>query len=529
MNQQMNPAALPPGEMQMLQNGVYVPAGGVAKRTGSGVDVGTGATGSGKPIISGVRWYRGVPTVLKQMVVQSADQLWARNDTTGVYTSIGSLAAGSTPAFFAGAFDPAQSGVAGTPASDILVCAYGSGPPMKWDGSHFTQLSSAITNNFAGVTNWHEHLWLWGDPNNPDTLFATDLGNPESYTFSTNFGGYQIGRGDGDNTIQVAVGNENYLFVWKGNSIYVITGFDFATGDYQFNVQPLVYGVGTNAPHSVACIKEIPHFWTGARFARLNVNSTVGSELIDSIGGPAVREEVIAAQGLQGIIRAVGGTFLVAAPNRGSGVLYEDVYMCAVDDGTGVANKILLYDDEATKAFQGRFAWSSLTGLSVGAFIPWIGPGDQPRLYIGSAKADYVLQFGQNAISDSAMVIPVGMVFGADDLGSPNLQKFLDILYVALAANQCTITVNISTDNPARSATFMLNPTQPVAAEFGTAIFGESAFGTALATSYQDTYGKVRPWLRGKNFTVTFTESSATSMWELIGMTFHFLADAYKQ
>src|SRR5579875_2293419 len=231
-----------------VQNLVYRRFGSWGKRTGTLPYAGAGGIVGSSPIRSGVRWYRGYPNAFRQMVVHSGDSLYVGNDATGAMSLLTTLATGSSPAFFASCYDPAESGVTGNPASDILVVAYGSGAPIKYNGTNVTPLSPSITNHFSGVTFFHEHLWFWGDNNYPDTIFATDLGNPESYTFSTSFGGYPIGRGDGDPRVVCAIPCGNILYVFKTNGIYAITGYDFQAGEYQFSVAPVVVGVGMPSP-----------------------------------------------------------------------------------------------------------------------------------------------------------------------------------------------------------------------------------------------------------------------------------------
>lgn len=541
LNEETNAARLKPGELTIAHNVVYQPAGGAAKRTGTGPYgypgtgpyTGYGVTGSGQPTQSGVRWYRGYPSSAAQMIVQSNDNLYLGNDATGGFTHIGALLdPGSSPAFWCSAYDPAESGVGGTPASDVLIFTYASGPPMKWDGTNLTQLSSAITNNFKGCTYWHDHVWFWGDPNNPDTLYATDINNPESYTFSTNFGGYQIGQGDGDPYIQCVIGVGNFLYVFKANSIYLLQGFDFATGNFQFTIQPLSENIGTDAPYSVARVKDAVIFWSGTVFKSLQPDGT-----IIPLGVPIQTEEALAAQppAMDSLARAVGGTFQVAAANAGT-TLYEDVYLCAMDQGNGIAQNVMMYDDVASQQF-GKPAWSVLTAangmLNVGCFIPWLNARhannyDEKYLYFGSSTADLISQFGQNATNDAGNGIPVTVQLSRDDCGSPDQTKWLQSVYGRIDTGQATFTMTVYSDNPnaTQTVTATASSSQASGSLFGTGKFGSAIFGPALGTNYQSLYFKIDPWLRGRNFQIQISESSATSAWEILGVAMHLIEEA---
>lgn len=513
LDESTNPARLPPGSITVLQNYVYGNQGGVTKRTGSGVDVGTGVTGSGLAIRSGVRWYRGVPSVTKQMIVQSGDHLFLRNDGTGAYTQIAALAAGSSTAFFASAFDPNVPG-------DVLIITYGSGQPLKWDGANISPLSSAIMNPFTGCCSWHNHVFFWGDPNNPDTIFNTDVNNPESYTFSTNFGGYQIGPGDGDAFVQRCIGVGQYLYAFKANGIWAFTGFDNYAGNFQFTITPIAEGVGTSCPFSVARFKDSVGFWTGAEFKVINPDTSIGL-----LSVPITNQVGIAALGSQAIVRAVGGSFMVAAAN-GETIPYEQVYMCAVDDGTGAPKKVLVYDDVQTSE-TGKPAWSVFSGWTVGCWIPWQGPGDIKSLFWGDGLVDAVYKVGLNATVDGAIPYTTILQFTRDDCDSPDLDKWLDYTYLRMDSGSAVFAGTEFSGAPAAARTFTSTATTGGGMNWGQNWGSPDFWGPSNATQYQSIIAKIDPWLRGKNFQLNLVEQSATSTYEILGMAMHVIEEAY--
>ena len=519
------PTRLNPGAMTVAQNVMWRRLGAVGKRTGSGLYGSYGTVGTGRPVISGYRWYQGVVNNVaapqKQLIVQSNDALYIGNDGTGHFTLLGNLTAGSTSAFFTSCFDPTNTaGV--NPNTDVMIVAYGSGQPMKWDGTDFNVLSASITNLFTGTTFWHNHVWFWGDPNTPSTLWATDLGNPEGFTFMNSFAppGYQIGQGDGDPLIQRVIGVGPFLYVFKSASIQMVQGYDFTSGEYQFSVQPWVETRGTSSPHSVARLRDNVIYWTGSNYEMLqpgnNTPIPIGTKIINQIAG--------AAAGSQSIMRAVAGDFIVQGPY--GNFLYTNVYICAVDDGSGVAQKLLVYDDDASQFF-GQPAWSVWQGLKGGCFIP-IGPqqGDPKTLYMGDAVTDTVRWIGQNASADNGAAINVMIQTKTDDAGTPDQNKVLDRVYLELQSGNASFLLLVYGEGvPTETFAVTSVPLIP-GSTFGSGVFGSAIFGSANVTAYQVAIATLSNAVTATNFIFSLSESSSTSLYEIVGLTYHAIEEA---
>lgn len=512
--------------LMTFQNGVYRRFASAAKRSGSAPYGTTGGVIGANPTRSGTRWHRGRPSSLARMVVQSGDALYTGNDISGAMTLLGTLAGGSTPAFFASVFDPAESGVGGTPASDVLAIAYGSGAPMKYDGTNFVTLSPSITNPFTGVVFWHERLWFWGDPAFPDTVFATDLGNPESFAFSNAFGGYSIGRGDGDATVQCCIPIGDTLFVFKNTSIFAITGFDFQAGDYQFAVTQIVSGYGLASPKAVARLRDALVFWTDESFYRL----AYGSNQLEYIGRPIPLTSAQIANGNQNVIRAVAGDFLVSTLS--GKLVYNNLALFAVDVGTGIADTIMVFDDDASVKL-GEYAWSTWKGFTVGAWIPWTGSGDQHLLFFGDAQVGQVYQFGADATADvragGTRVAPqVLLVTGRVDCGTPDLVKHLHNLYIETEANAATFATNVVSEQAISPTQNSFTTSGNVGGVIGVAHLNVDALlGPSSGQSYQAPISTITPSLNGRNFQMTISETSTSSAYELIGVTLDVLEETY--
>ena len=243
-------------------------------------------------------------------------------------------------------------------------------------------LSYMAPNAFTGCVTWHQHVWAWGDPQNPDTVFACDINQPEAWTFmienggmmkgpSGQNGGYTIGAGDGDPGVQTCIPLGNALYVFKTNSIYVIEGYDFQPGEYQFSITPQVVGYGIPSPYCVAVLENQLVFWSGRKFLRL----MVGAYEPEHIGRPIPLTEGLVSKGQQPLVRAIAGDYQVLSLMNGqyveseSGspatILLKSMALFAFDPGSGLPNAVVAFDDDATEAM-GTYAWSRWSGWNVG-------------------------------------------------------------------------------------------------------------------------------------------------------------------
>ena len=350
---------------------------------------------------------------------------------------------------------------AGIPGSLTVTPSSGnfSGGGNPWQGPvryHYDDgtiqaLSYMAPNPFAYCCSWHNHVWFWGDKNNPDTLFASDINQPEAFTFMIENGsglayknglmtgpfngGYTIGPGDGDPYIQSCVPCGNALIVFKTSSMYMIQGYDFQSSEYQFSVTPQVVGYGLPNRHCADVLEGQIVFWSGRKFLRY----AVGEYEPEHIGLPIPLSEGIAAMGNQTVIRVTAGDMLVKTllnntyQSGGSGAQTEvlrSVALFSVDyNGTGVADTILVYDDEKT-AIVGEYAWSKWAGWEVGAWVryglglnPSGNDNDKPKLnFIDTNGSNYSWAGGESAQdwgNPIAWMAQTGWITG----GTPELIK----------------------------------------------------------------------------------------------------------
>ena len=314
----------------------------------------------------------------------------------------------------------------------------------EWDGPlrcdllssdvDFIGLSYMCPNAFTDCVSWHQHVWFWGDPQNPDTLFACDINQPEAFTFMIEnggmqqnpqgqTGGYTIGAGDGDPGIQTVVPLGNALYVFKTNNVYMIQGYDFQPGEYQFSITPQVVGYGVPSPNCVAVLENQLVFWSGRKFLRL----AVGAYEPEHIGLPIPITEGLASNGNQFLVQAVAGDFQVQTQmndvyaGKGPGedtpvsttILLKSQALFAVDIGSGNADHIIVFDDEMTE-LKGEYCWTKWTFPEPVGFWILYGQGpnpegtnaDAPLLWWMNAEGTDIHQFGGNAFGDGGLGSP---------------------------------------------------------------------------------------------------------------------------
>jgi hypothetical protein len=412
-----------------------------------------------------------------------------------------------------------------------------------WNGTTLAALSFQIPNAFTGCVTWHNHVWYWGDPKNPSTLFASDIDAPEGFQFMNNnggggtSGGYDIGVGDGDPYIRAVVPIGNLLYVFKTNSVYAISGYDFQSGEYQFQVQVAVQGYGVPSSECVAVLKNALVFWTGNGFYRL----AVGAYEVEHIGMPIALQEGRVAGGNQTLVRAISADFeVLAALNNiygGSGggpalELFGEVALFAVDVGSGFADTVLVYDDLASVTI-GGYAWSVWTGWNVAAWFDTNHGQDSTQTFVETPELFWigklggagpaVYQYGQNATGDSGAAIPWLVQTGWVDTGTPALDKTLHRAKVhveAMPGAQFSLTITPSVQVDAGfggSATEYVPSTPQLPATVGTAGVEQS----------QSFWGTCKPYLRGDSFLFTLSESSAFSSYEVTGLTLDYVEEAF--
>lgn len=411
--------------------------------------------------------------------------------------------------------------------------------PLRYDGSTVSGLSYQIQQPFTGCVSWHDHVWYWGDPSNPDTLYASDIDQPVGFTFMNQEGGYDIGAGDGDPAIQACIPIGNILYVFKRTAIYAITGYDFQSGEYQFQVQPALTGTGIPAPGCATLLNNTIIYWDGSKFNRLSPGAT----LPELIGRTIPLTSGRISNGNPKLMRAASGDFTIktllnnvyAAPGGGSDTtVFSNVALFACDAGNGRADAILAYDDDAS-TFIGNYAWSVWNGLTVEAFIPF-GNGektsqiatDPPTLFwIPNLQSNIaVYQYGAHATLDAFNGgLPLGISWFAqtawDSLGTASLIKEAHRLLLDAESNPgAKFVCSVTASGPVNGQAQTVYPPQIVVFPTAVGVDGNELNQTLVA--------RVNPFLKGFKFLFAFSEPGNNVGFELAGVLVDSIEQAFQ-
>jgi len=422
--------------------------------------------------------------------------------------------------------------------------------PLKWDGTNLWGLSPYITNPFTGCSSWHSHVWFFGDPANPDTLFATDIDTAEGWSFMTqnggggSTGGYDIGAGDGDAFIRGLLDIGNIQYVWKGQNIYAVTGYDFQGGEYQFSVEPAIKGHGAPTQECITKRGNAAVFWDGSKVLRLQV----GAYDVEPIGSTIPFTSGLVAKGNQALIRAVSGDFVISAapldgsyepPTLGTGSeVFDDVVMFAVDVGNGIADTVLVFDNKATGLRQ-EYAWSKWTGISVDGWIPF-GDGRnaagtavvEPEILtwlppiVASTVTPSLQEFGASATQDDGQPIPWMVQTGWIDVGTLGLTKNLHRVFAFIEATPgVNLTALCMTATPLIKQPYVPNTTDPRTR----AIVFPVTTGDSGVEALQVPIAQLEPFLpKCYSFMLMFSEAGSNTTFELVGALLDYVEEAYR-
>ena len=405
--------------------------------------------------------------------------------------------------------------------------------PLRYDGTTLSGLSYQIQQPFTGCVTWHRRptFGIGAMGNNPDTLYASDINQPIGFTFMNQYGGYQIGAGDGDPAIQTCIPIGNILYVFKRSSIYAITGYDFQSGEYQFNVQPAIFGTGVPAPGCATLThNNTIIYWDGGKFYRLSV----GAFQPEFIGRTIPLTSGKVAKGNSALMRVVSGDFPVkaflnnnySAPGTATDTeIFTNVVLFAYDSGNGVADTILVYDDDASNAV-GNYAWSTWSGFTVEAFIPF-GSGEDTAQTTADGSSLFWIpktipaelltlnEYGVDPAIDAFNVSPAGIPWlaqtGWDALGTPALTKDLHRLLLDAEANPgVNFACKITASGPVNGTAQTVYPSFTI--EFPPTV------GTAGSEANQTLIGKINPSLRGYKYLFAFSEPGGDCSFEIAGV-----------
>jgi len=425
-------------QLYVADNVIFNRDGLISKRPGNAYYGGstTGATGSGAPVISGTRFY--VPGQPPQLLVQSGGHLYTGNDSTGVFTSIGSGFSTTTPCTYAQVYDPDMS----TGAAVALVICDGARIPYLWDQTHLVAVQTGtpyLPNNTVTnvpltpryVQNWKYHLCYAGDPNDPYALYIGDALRPERFTgisLTDSTGAqfapyYPAGRGADLGVITgIEVINATIVVFYTAG---IVVGYNTGTyGAYEFEWNIISTEIGCTAPLSITAFGGYIGFFGGDRFYATDGNTVV--PIPDEI--PSVY-----ANGQRSTFPSeIKNVTTVTGSRRGL------QYLASYDNvGSGPQNSVVCFDVSAnggwTYGAPTGGAWSRFpSGMPMAFGIEGRGPGETDfPFFWGSSTSDLVAQWDVGTYSDFGAPILMevrGKAFFLDRPNAPKRVKYMDVV-----------------------------------------------------------------------------------------------------
>ncbi len=529
--------------LYVADNVVFNRDGLISKRPGNvAYGGGSGATGTGQPIMSLGRFYFGTPQV-GQLIAHSGGVLFRGNDATGAFTQIGAGLSTTTPAAFTQMYDPDMMvGGSATPAT-VLFVADGKNVPHIFDGVSYVPVqtgtsggSNFLPNGRAGnpltpayVTNWGEHLVYAGQPDEPTGLYISDALRPER------FNGYPLLDSAGsaytayfpaarDGTLGVITGIYSvgpYLVIFFTSGI--VTAYNTGTyGAFQYIFSTISRSTGCPAPRSIVPFEGFLVFFGGDRFYATDGQSVVA--LPDEI------PSVYATSSQSAFPSEMQQKTSVVGVRRGQ------QYWAAYDNvGTGRNSSIVVFDQSAnggwTYGAQSGGAWSRWpTGMPLSCGLECRGPGDANQLFWGSSVGDRIAQHDVGGYADFGAPIAMEIRGKAFFLDKPIWPKKLVGLYLVGAfptqGQQYTDVVvgYVVTDAETDYAPPVMIGVNPSGAAYGTLHYGSFTYGasTQIIQATGKTY-TAQPSI-GRSVQPGMTESSINAF-NLIGFVMEVIVD----
>lgn len=301
---------------------------------------------------------------------------------------------------------------------------------------------------------FHNYLFVYGVSSNPSRLYFSDVNTPETFDGSNGY----VDINPGDNAPITALGvQKDELLIFTASRTWSLTGFgidDFVLSD----VGEVLTGMGTEAPSSVveagndtyylSFQGDTPHFRSAKR--------TQFGEVVD--GG-------IISDAITGTMKRL----IVSRIFQCAGIFDGRRVWWAVCTSGSTNNEVLVYDTLTN-------GWVRLTGIEASVFHTSTISGTI-ELYFGSSTANGKSYILDGSTSDDGDAIDFTVVTPMYDPQPGHKSRFKYLYATADIDNDVMLDVDFSIDgfNFQDLGTFSLTGE---GAEFGSAIFGESKFGS---------------------------------------------------
>lgn len=455
-------------EATILLNLVPVKDGGLEKRAGS-AKYNSSVIEADKPVHSLFRYYKSA-AVFKEMLACCDDGLYKGNDSTGVWTEIGSSALSvDDDCSFAIWQD---------------ICYIFNGTVQKqYNGTNLTNVAGTPP---AGryVVFRKDRLYVAGVDANPNILYYCETGDPTTWNTGSNF--IQIRSNDGDKITGILPLGDN-LVIYKNNSVWLLAG----TSDSDFFLTQVSQNIGCMAPKTLIGDKQLHYF-----LHRMGVYAFNGADTvkISSKIDPTVN---------------TSPTHLVNA----AATLYNERYWLSFTESGQTENlKVLVFDTR-----HGFGGWSLFEGLAIKSFALWDGAADEGQLYAGDSGTGFVWQLNTGA-DDGGSSIESAYQSKNFTLGNSVVYKTVDYAHVAAENSSVILNVTVSGDH-GQSLSLPLGYSLQGAGVslWDVAIFDIDIFSSAAINTFQKSVNAVI----GRGMSIAFQETGQAA-YTISGLGFEY-------
>lgn len=354
--------------------------------------------------------------------------------------------------------------------------------------------ASAVAGAPAGIDGiwFHNYAFIFGTAANPDRLFWSTLGDPDTWNTGADY--VDVNPGDSEPIQKLAVLNDQ-LLIFKASRVWALTGF----GTTDFTVADLgerVTKVGTSAPGSVvetgndvyylSYRGQTPHF--------RSIRRTNEGNLID---GGIISDEIT------GTMNRLTTTQIAKTSGEFDG---RKIWWAIPTDASTSNNEVLVYDTLTN-------GWTRHTGINA-SVIHISSVSGEEQLYFGSSTANGKSYHMDGSTDDDGAAIDFQVK--TPFYGVPGYKSKWKYLYITADSSQdVDLDVDVSRDGFTFSDLATVDLTG-LGAAFGFAVWGVSRFGsTTLVKERIDSAGGTSYFVQYRFRNNAVDENVTLREWEL--------------
>jgi hypothetical protein len=304
---------------------------------------------------------------------------------------------------------------------------------------------------------FHNFLFVYGVSTNPDRLYFSDIGTPE--TFDPVNGYIDVNPGDNEPITALAVLKDE-LLIFKASRVWNLTGF--GTADFTLDdLGERITSLGTKAQRGVLSTGNDCYYisYQGSTPHVRSVRRTQDEGIID--GG-------LISDAITGTMKRVNEIAIDKTVMAFDG---RRLWVALPMDAATAPTEVLVYDTHTT-------GWTRMTGIFANDMHISTITG-KSELFFGSSEADgksHRLNTGRNDDGD-AIDFEVRTPYYAPEPGYQSRYKYLYLTLDADTASELDVDMSVDGFEDTDLATIDLTG---LGAKFGYAIFGTSRFGDTV-------------------------------------------------